>query len=65
MSGPKCEEAHLLLSRGWPLKEKLGHLKGEFFHKEEQGNSMGISLGDKGEDPLGGNTQRKIFLGGN
>ena len=27
MSRPKCEEAHPLLSRGWPLKEKLGHLR--------------------------------------
>ena len=34
MSGPKCEEAHSLLSRGWLLKEKLGHLKGEFVEEE-------------------------------
>ena len=25
----------------------------------------GVALGGKGEDPLGGNTQRKISLGGN
>ena len=26
---------------------------------------MGAALGGKGEDPLGGNTQRQISLGGN
>ena len=26
---------------------------------------MGAALGGKGKDPIGGNTQRKISLGGN
>ena len=70
MLGPKCEEAHSMISRGWTLKDKLGHFKGEFaeeefLQNEEQGSSTGATLGGKGEDPLGGNTQRQISLGGN
>ena len=33
--------------------------------EEEQGSSMRAALGSKGEDPLDGNTQRQISLGGN
>ena len=58
-----------MLSRGWPIKDKLGYLKREFaeefLQEEEQGSSMGATLGGKGEEPLGGNTQRQISLGGN
>ena len=50
-------EAHFFPSLGFGIKGiKLGHL---------ENRSSGGALGGKEEDPLGGNTHRKIFLGGN
>ena len=60
MSGPKCDKSHCLLV----LREEGGKLRnfdGDFL----VGSSTRVALRGKGEDPLGGNTQRQISLGGN
>ena len=55
-------EAHFFRSLEFGIKGiKLGHLEeGEFDERSSRG-----ALGGKEKDPLGGNTQRQIFLGGN
>ena len=57
-------------SRGWPLKGNIRAFnkrfaEEEFLQEEEGGTSTGATFGGKGENPLGGNTQRQISLGGN
>ena len=56
------------LSWFWPLNRmKLGLFfwGGGGSQRRSSEAKEGDALGDKGEDPLGGNTQRKISLGGN